>query len=249
MFRRISSSLILLLAICTERGFACSCPMPPPPCYAYGEADAVFVGTVIDSRFIDDDYWVRKTVIKVDKDFKNASGSTLYMEQVGPGNSCDLSLTVGAKKLFYGWLDPKVPGRFSTSYCTRTASYQSDLIDFNFLDLLSKSTSSYQIAGTVGQMKGLPAPDIKVDLLKEGKMIATGVSKRDGSIDFKVSEPGTYTARVWMPRNSGLVGGNDDLSKIKKIGKLRGHRFAELSVTTNKEKCGWFNVPLGIVHD
>jgi hypothetical protein len=139
-------SLTLIIAFCIQSIVACICEKPPPPCYAYSQYEAVFVGTVKEVKF-DEAGFRRKIQVTVDRNYKGLTSDEVFTET--GGFSCDFEgFKVNKKFLIYGGLAENDKTFFGTSACSSSKTFRDDLIDLEFLNSLSNPTPNYWIWGT-----------------------------------------------------------------------------------------------------
>lgn len=116
----LALSLALALAVVPDTASACSCEMPSPPSEALADADAVFLGEVVDLRRdgaeVTGDLIAR---IAVEEVWKGEVAEVVEVRTALDGATCGYSFTAGGRDLVYARHSDD--GGFSTNLCTRSA--------------------------------------------------------------------------------------------------------------------------------
>ena len=139
------ASVLLLFAFSAE-AVACSCARPPMPCEAYGDAAAIFVGTVTFStstKTKEGDYEFNKRLVRfhVDRAILNVEAGDIEI-RTGLGDAdCGYGFRLGGQYLVYAYADDKK--RLSTSICTRTRPMSNADPDLEYINGLSKAPSRW----------------------------------------------------------------------------------------------------------
>lgn len=245
--------LVITLSVVQEI-HACMCDTPPPPCYEYWKMDAVFLGTVSkvhgDPNFpigtIDD-----KVEVKVDKNYHGMD--FLTATTINAGHSCAFHFKEGEKFLFYAGVSKIDKRDFGVNFCTRTARYDENLIDFEFLNKLNSSEPAYWIWATVsnaGRYAGVAG--VKAEVIGN-KSVLAGVSDKNGNLMIAVPAAGSYKVRMFLPKgmsHSGMLRNDRSLWEeqqniIVKGGKVKGKgRFLDYKVSVMPNKCAWIDLSL-----
>lgn len=247
--------LILLILISNQISFACSCFITPPPCYAYSQYDAVFVGTVKETKFDKNSFPPIKTTISIDKSYKGVSNEILYTET--GATSCDFEgYSENKKFLIYGNLYEKDKTYFSTSYCSGSKIYDENLIDLDFLSQLNDSKPIYWVWGTITKSSKenygsiQPLAYVQATVIDSNQRIV-GTSDKNGNIKISVSKAGIYKVRVFPPKGTQLDGSSLYNSSFKEhYQTLRDYNFrknkpfVDYEIEVKANKCGWFYLPL-----
>jgi hypothetical protein len=235
---------VLLIIFSLQTSLACTCFTPPPPCYKYWKYDAVFIGTVKEIRQGDDSPFA-KIKVEVNKNYKGVNSDFVFTQEFG--TSCDFEgFALDRKLLIYGNLSKEDKSFFSTGLCARSAAYDEDLIDFDFLNSLKNPTPNYWIWGTISRGdRGSGIEGVKAEVFDDKKKL-TSVSDKDGNLKIVVSKEGKYKVRVFMPKGMAFTLSNwEEQWKIKKGGRLDIKKsFAEYEVEVKNNQCGWFDTVL-----
>jgi hypothetical protein len=226
---------------------ACVCEMPPPPCYEYGRSETVFVGTVSkidkEQENVAD---IDNVEIKVDANFKGMNFETAMTSEAE--HSCAFHYTEGDKYLFWGRLGKD--NSFGTNLCTRTAKYDANSIDMEFLNAVSKSEPFYWIWATVRPDLGSTGIEgARAEVIDNGNRL-NATSDPNGNIKIEVSKPGEYMVRVYPPKGfvpSGSLRYDRSLwpaQQAENGGTDDKGMFIEYKVDVRPKSCGWFDLTL-----
>ncbi|REB06491.1 hypothetical protein DVB69_12355 [Sporosarcina sp. BI001-red] len=113
---------LLILSIPHERrARACSCMEPPSVSVAQSEADAVFLGMIIDIADMD----IRREVtVDVHEAWKGIKTKTIKIYTGHNSGDCGLPIEIGESYLFYAndWSERSDKGFLTSTICTRTAT-------------------------------------------------------------------------------------------------------------------------------
>jgi hypothetical protein len=246
-FLKLCSAAFLLLIVNFQIANGCRCGTIPPPCYSYWESEAVFAGRV-KRVFKDAEFPFNKVEVDIEENFRGMPFKTAFTYNAG--TSCSWTFAEGENILFYAGVNKKSPNEFGTGYCTRTTSYSTNLIDFDFFKQLKSTTPNYWIWGTISQNETEPLEGIKAEILSNGKKI-TGISDKDGNLRIRVSKAGTYRIRVFLPQNVFLIPPQEYIEgkmNLKEIIKSGTH-YVEYEVEVKNNKCGWFDTPVSQPQD
>lgn len=240
----------ILLLLCAPLTFGCICELVPPPFYNYSQYETVFVGTVKSVK-TDEDNFPEKVEINVEQDFKGMNRKTAFTNNYR--DSCSWDFKKDDKFLFYGNLDEKKPDNFGTGYCTRTAPFSENLLDFDFLRKIANEGPVYWVWGSIfSGWYDNPLAGINAQVYDDKKKLV-GASDENGNIKVPVSGEGHYKVRVFVPKGTSLTanfGGNmGDLKRWQSTfrgAKLRRAKpYVEFDVEVKPNKCGWFHLKIG----
>jgi hypothetical protein len=185
----IRSAAVLLCFV--PAGIACSCAAPPPPCQAYWQTPAVFLGTVTEILASRDGF-VARARMRIDHAYKGVSIGSITLFDDG---MCDgPNLKVGEQYLMYTQNsdDPKadIPSRG----CTRSRSAKYATEDFEFLNGLADAPPT----GTVqGQAVGRTDMSLGDDQALPGSIIE--VHGVDGTYTTTADAAGRFSIRNLNP--------------------------------------------------
>jgi Carboxypeptidase regulatory-like domain len=195
--------LVGCAVLTTARAQEC-CVQVSPPCQAYWNASAVFVGRVETIKRVGTTRRVTFTVLDA---FRGVTASTLEVSTEPAGQRCSLSFRIGHEYIVYAARSEG--GELTTSRCLRTRDVEDAGADLAYArDVKQGNAAAGQITGRVmvlprdltGRATGppLPLPDIEVTVARDGvsESIAT-----DRTGDFRVDSrgPGTYRVGVTVP--------------------------------------------------
>ena len=175
-----------------------------PPCEAYWNASAVFVGRVESIKRVGT---TRRVTFTVLDGLRGVTASTLEVSTEATGQRCSLSFGVGREYFVYAIRSEG--GALTTSRCLRTRDVGDARADLTYAgDVKQGSARVGQISGRVlavqldltGKATGppMPLPDIPVTVARDG---VEESMETDLAGDFRVDSrgPGTYRVSVTVP--------------------------------------------------
>ena len=178
-FLLIAFSISVLTIVATET-FACSCRQKSSVCNAFGDANAVFIGKVIEGNSVERMSDMLKAgtkdltfTFKVSRSFVGAKADQTIQIHTGFGfGDCGFPFEKGEEYIVYAYQrgDSKV---LSTGICTRTTHISRAQDDIDGLDELYKSKgpsvtgtiTRYERSSLLGEPR-LPVASITVKLLR-----------------------------------------------------------------------------------
>lgn len=215
---------LLALACCLLAGgeaSACSCASNGPPCDAFGEARAVFVGKVVgakEQREVKEEngakvvYDVGEIYFKVEEAFEGVEGQTVTIHSGTSGADCGYWFRHGQHYLVYAYGDSTK--YLSASICTRTRLLEGANEDLAFLRSLPRKGAGVRIYGSVHVVTGdasssdkpgreqepaaTPLPGITVKI-EGGQKVVDAVTGADGSYEATGLPPGAYKVYAVLP--------------------------------------------------
>lgn len=195
--RALTTAALCLLALlaCAARAQACSCAGPDSPCAAFGNASAVFVGTVAElapgtqgegpgakgrgrhlARFV------------VEEAFAGVEGAEVRVES-GSGAGCGYSFAEGRRYLVYAGRTGE--GALSAFLCSRTGPVEESAGDIEFLRALVQQPAGATIWGRVGRVvEGSDESRARGVAPVEGVRVT--VAGRGGSREARIDAEGRY---------------------------------------------------------
>ncbi len=217
----IAIIVFALMALSAGNALACSC-VERLPCQAYGEASAVFVGTVIDSRIItikQANYGRSRRAVRlsVDSAFRGVKGLEVEVTTGLGGGDCGFGFVPTQQYLVYA---SEHEGKLSTGICSRTRSISRAAEDLSYIRGLARAKPGATISGKVvknrrnknGGYDNLPLADIKVTI--------EGQTKREIETDIKGQfrveglPAGPYVVKVSVPGQSKVTGSPEQKVKV-----------------------------------
>jgi len=102
---------------------ACSCIPPPHAAEAFDQADAVFLGRIVDESHVDgrDPYSLIRLDVEVMESWKGVDTSYVSVYTASDTAACGLPAGVGRTLVFYVFRDPfDGRGHWTVSLCSRT---------------------------------------------------------------------------------------------------------------------------------
>lgn len=200
-------------ALSAGNALACSCA-ERVPCQAYGEASAVFVGTVIDSRIItikQGNYERRRRAVRlsVDSSFRGVRGSEVEVTTGLGGGDCGFGFVLTEQYLVYA---SEHEGKLSTGICSRTRSISRAAEDLSYIRGLATAKPGATISGKVvknrpnknGGYDNLPMAGIKVTI--EGQTKREIETDMKGQFRVEGLPAGAYVVKVSVPEGLDVTG-------------------------------------------
>jgi len=209
----IPIAVFAFMALSADSVFACSC-LERAPCQAYGDASAVFVGTVIDSRIItvkQGNYERTKRVIRLSADspFRGVKSSEVEVTTGLGGGDCGFEFVQSQQYLVYA---SEHEGKLYTGICSRTRSISRAAEDLSYIRGLATAKPGATIIGKVfrnrrsksGGYENLPLADIKVMI--EGQMKTEIKTDVKGQFRVEGLPAGPYVVKVSVPQGLAVTG-------------------------------------------
>lgn len=230
--------IIIVLPFVAADAIACQCRERKPPCAEYGEAAAVFSGSV--TKITSTPMHGPQTIhFNIDQAFRGVSGSVIELLDIG--NSCRYDFEERKKYLVYAYRT-KEGDKLYTHYCTRTREISEADADLAYLNSLSNSTQAAEIVGFLGEdNKTLREVEI---VARSGKKSYRSLSDKGGWFRLTLPGPGSYRVRMVLPLYSNVVGMKEELDQISKFMVLKTGIAVEYHVSLEPGKCFFINPPL-----
>jgi Carboxypeptidase regulatory-like domain len=211
-------ALALFFCLCSD-SFACDCGASGPPCQAFWQADAVFVGQVkakeLKARFEKGgngeelrvlgggEVRVRFTITEA---FRGAPGKEVDIFTSDSEPACGYEFEAGGVYIVYATEYPKGSGKLHTGICSRTQKYSESSPDIDYAKSLARATSGAVIFGAVTHEREGADRDSQVPLANV-RVIVTGKDKQveattDAQGRYKTPSlpAGEYTVRAEPPQ-------------------------------------------------
>lgn len=210
-----------LVTLSADTALGCTC-LERVPCQAYGEASAVFVGTVIDSRIITTrqakyERSRRAVRLSVDSPFRGVKVSEVELTTGMGGGDCGIRFVPNEQYLVYAY---EHEGKLSTGICSRTRTISRAAEDLSYIRGLAKAKSGATIIGQVvtnhrnknGGYDNLSLANIKVTIEGQTKReIKTGAK---GQFRIEGLPAGTYVVKVSVPEGLQMTGAPEQKVKV-----------------------------------
>lgn len=195
---------------------ACQCSRRKPPCEAFPQASAVFIGRVIDSaeQKTETDsngnkltYDVGIIRFEVEEIFKGIESRAVEIHSGTSGADCGYWFTRGERYLVYAYGDQ--PGNLETNVCTRTQPINEAAGDLQYLRNRPRKGFGGRIYGTIGtptkewdenfehKLKGIGGVKVTLQSPDEKELVKT--TDRAGNFEFTPLKPGLYVVRIAAP--------------------------------------------------
>jgi Carboxypeptidase regulatory-like domain len=144
---------ILFFRITTIDTYACSCAGIRPPCEAYWEASAVFVGVMTGDSSIsvkDGQYQFQKRSVSfaIEEAFRGIQGAAAEVITGWGGGDCGFGFKRGERYLVYTYTNPQ-DNKLYTSICQRTRALSEAGEDLQYIRGLSSAAPGALIYGEV----------------------------------------------------------------------------------------------------
>lgn len=214
-FKRILFVILAVLAVEGASVFACECAGERPACQEYGEASAVFIGTVINSRIVtvkESPYLERMRAVRIslDEGFRGVEGAEVEVLTGFGGGDCGFGFRETQQYLVYAYLSEQ-DQKLHTSICTRTKLISAADKDLTYIRGLSKAKPGAMISGEVVKnlrndtdVRNQPLAGIKV--IVEGEKKFEAVTDDKGQYRLDQLPEGEYTVRPVLPGNLAIRG-------------------------------------------
>lgn len=201
--------LISLLFVFTSatQAIACSCAGGMRPCEAYGDASAIFVGTVTLSTNItvkEAGYETTKRKVRfhVDRALKNVESSDVEVVTNWGEAACGYGFRLGGQYVVYAYSENNET--LATSICTRTRPLSEAAEDLEYLSGRSKAPPGGTISGEVrlrrreDEYPWPPVNDVRI-LVKGADKQWEGKTDSEGKYSITGLRPGKYKVRLELP--------------------------------------------------
>lgn len=122
MLKSVVLGLLLLFTLpLASPASACSCLPPPPPQEALHQADAVFLGEVVENRLVErPDRWEeRRVTFRLSRRWKGPEAAEIVVATPRDEAGCGVWFEPGTTYLVYAHTSE---GHLQTTLCTRTAA-------------------------------------------------------------------------------------------------------------------------------
>jgi hypothetical protein len=196
-----------------------------PPCEAYWQAEAVFIGTPKEVSWIEledknenSTFKYRKRVFHfaVDQAFRGVNGSQVGVMTGQGGGDCGYGFKIGEQYLVYAYRNNQKKEMLSTSICSRTRPVRNAGEDLEYIKGLSKASPGGWVFGEVfksshTQGGHLPLEGVKVTVEGQERSV-TVTTDSDGKFRASSLAEGSYKVRILPPE--GLSSGSNE-SEIK----------------------------------
>jgi|SRR5687767_93779 len=206
--RLLLTSVLFLFAF-TAEAVACSCAGPHKPCEAYGDASAVFVGTVTFStttkvKEVGYEFTKRLVRLHVDRPIRNVESTDVEVMTGWGDSDCGFGFRLGGQYLVYAHSrDGKT---LSTSICSRTRPLSDAADDLEYINGLSKAAPGGTISGevilrrpTVPYEQGWPpVKDVRIMISGANKQVEAKTNA-EGKFSIAGLPPGKYKIRLDPP--------------------------------------------------
>lgn len=207
---------LLVVALSGARASACGCMGKGTPCEAFGDAAAVFVGTVTSveggsRRQKPDgelDFKPRLVRFAVEQSFLGGAGAETEVATGLGGMDCGYPFAKGATYLVYAYKTGEKDERLYTSTCSRTAPVARADEDLAYLRGAGGPANGFTVTAKVIRRAPYLGPDRQwpsvpmggAALSLEGAGLnAGGRADADGQYRFAGLRPGEYKLRLQLP--------------------------------------------------
>jgi len=201
-------SALFLFAFATQ-AVACSCAGPQQPCAAYGDAAAVFAGTVtfsMTTKVKETDFEFTKRLVRlhVDRPLRNVDAGDVEVLTGWGDADCGFGFRLGGQYLVYAYGGNGKT--LETSICTRTRLLSDATADLEYIRGLSKAAPGGTISGEVRLHRPSRENNDTLPPVKDVKILFDGPNikferKTDSEGKYRISglPPGTYKVRIDLP--------------------------------------------------
>lgn len=151
----VGSVAMIVVALAAPDVYGCSCMSSGPPCQAYFQADAVFVGTVasiaVRKTTVDgnpESLFDRRVVhVAVDRIGRGVQTSSVELWTGMGGGDCGFDFKVGSRYVIYA--SRHADGTLSTGICSRTRLASEAADDLAYLSSVPASATGARLSGTI----------------------------------------------------------------------------------------------------
>jgi hypothetical protein len=209
---RVVSLAVLTLAALPREAAACSCMPSGPPCQAYFQSDAVFVGTVRSielrkTKLEAVDFPVDRRVVHltVERTARGVQGADVDVVTGTGGGDCGYDFKVGERYVVYAHRGQD--GSLGTGICSRTRPLGEAAEDLAYVSAIPSTGRGAEVLGTVkhwernaetGKSVEELIPDVQV-LVRGSKGVFSGMTGADGRYTIPGVPPGSYETEVLPP--------------------------------------------------
>jgi hypothetical protein len=203
------ATLLLLLTTHTNV-LGCTCGGNRPPCEAYWEASAVFIGIVTDSSLIpvqvgDHQYQNRLMRFAVEETFRGVQGTTTEVITGLGGGDCGIGFKRGERYLVYTYTNPE-DKKLYTSICSRTRLLSDASEDLQYIRGLASTAPGGLIYGAAQRYRrdvngGRPEAMAGIKLSIDGgeKHVET-ITDLKGQFSVGGLPGGVYKVNISLPQ-------------------------------------------------
>ena len=222
-FSLFGLALVAMLVL-SSSAKGCSCLDAGAPCQAFGNASAVFVGTVTNVKDAtppqprnqeelaalrkNETYWTPRTfTFSVEQGFLNIDGTQVEVSTGRGGGDCGYDFKPGKRYLVYAYRSTQ-GNRLVASICSRTKLYETADEDIKFLGTLSSLSAGVTIYGEIKrQLHSIKRGDSRTaDPFPDALLVVEGVDSRrevraDNQGRYRISglQPGKYKVTLSLP--------------------------------------------------
>lgn len=212
---------IFLLIACffwvNEAVWACMCAGVGPPCQEYWRSDAVFSGTVVSQKVIeekeagsDETSWKTIVHFKIEQAFKGISGEFVEVVTGISGGDCGYQFNTGKRYIVYAKLMTGGKRYWYTGICQRIMPIEKAEEDLAYFQALPKAGSGASIFGSITQvyMKLQNRDESIRNALQNIRITADSPSShfealtdKDGRYQITGLPPGRYKVQAELAEN------------------------------------------------
>jgi len=213
-FRLVGSITMIVLAVAASDVYGCSCMSSGPPCQAYFQVDAVFIGTVesiaVRKTTLDatpDTLFDRRVVhVAVDRIGRGVQGPTVDLWTGMGGGDCGFDFRVGSRYVIYAWR--RADGALSTGICSRTRLESEAADDLAYLASVPRSASGARLSGTIKHWEHDYATDKTIEyggvadvqvVVRSPGGVFSGITDEQGRYAIAGLPVGSYDVEVLPP--------------------------------------------------
>ena len=210
-------ALALFYCLCGD-SFACECAASGPPCQAFWQADAVFVGQVkaidLKARYIKgingEELRVfgkgeARVTFTITEAFRGAPGKEVDIFTNDGSAACGYRFENGEVYIVYANEYPKGGGKLHTSICSRTQKYSESGPDIAYAKSLSRATPGAVIFGAVTHVRDddrdsrVPLANVRVIVTGKDKQVEA-MTDDEGRYKTPSLPAGEYSVRAEPPQ-------------------------------------------------
>ncbi len=206
-----------------------------PVCAAYGRADAVFAGQLVDITPVEkkSDNQLSTVMLHfiIEQPFRGVAGNRVDVETLH-GTSCDMKFEKGERYLIYASREKETNQLFAGP-CTRTENLKFADEDLNYLRTVAQSGATESILGRLVRNKYEVLPGLKVTVQADDKTFETKTDQK-GDFSVQLPGPGNYTVRAFIPFAAAVMAyREDEQGKIESSDTLTTFEY-EVQIAKNQ---------------
>jgi len=208
----------------------------------------VFVGTVTDISPAFGDFEAssktqnRSVRFSLDQAHRGVEGNEVEISNWI--TSCEYEFEKGKKYFVYAYRST-TDNSLGTHGCSRTTEISHATEDLSYVRGLSEAKAEQTISGIVLENRYTPVVGSRV-IIRGNRKRYSLVTDDKGRFSVVVARPGKYSVRFVLPRNSAVIGTEDQLKQFTGYQTTDKSTIMDAEVNIQSGRCAFFDVPLFI---